>query len=160
MPLLKAGLALAVVIVFLIMFYRWADGNGYNRANVRAEKVVSDVLAAEAQAQRDARKAEREKQAAVDQLGDEYQRGLNDAKTAEDGVIADLHADNLRLRAEWRGCETGRLSGDAASAIAIAAADQRRAEAAGRIVRVGAECDARDRAWRQYAGAVTMQERP
>lgn len=135
--------------------YVWQ--NGYNAANVRGEQVIAEFRAAEAQAQREAREAERSAQAAVDRAATEYQRGLADAETTERDVLSDLRADNLRLRAEWRGCATDRLSVAAEAAGRVAATDRSRAALAAAAVRIGAECDARDRAWRQYAAAVTTE---
>lgn len=137
--------------------YVWQ--NGYNAANVRAEQVIAEFIKGEAEAQRQAREAERAKQDAVDAAAAAYQRGLADAETTERDVLSDLRADNLRLRAEWRGCATDRLAGDAEAASRVAAADRSRAALAAAAVRIGAECDARDRAWRQYAAAVAGEGR-
>lgn len=134
--------------------YGWAYDNGYNAANVRAEQVIAEFRKAEAEAQLAARKAERDKQAVVDNLAAEYERRKADAEAKQATVVADLRAGNLKLRAEWRGCETDRLSAGAESARLNAEADQRRAEAAARIVRVGDECDAFQRSVWQYAKEV------
>lgn len=135
--------------------YGWAYDNGYNAANAHAEKVIGEFMAAEAQAQRDARKAEQARQAAVNKLDAEYQRGFEDGKRIEADTVAGLRAGNLKLRAEWRGCETDRLSAGAESARLNAEAAQSREEAAARIVRVGAECDAFQRAAWRYAEALS-----
>lgn len=162
--LLWPRILLGVLVVGLLWWaidsahdYIWQ--NGYNAANVRAEQVIAEFREGEADAQRKARKAERAKQDAVDAAAAAYQRGLADAETTERDVLSDLRADNLRLRAEWRGCATDRLSGDAEAAGRIAAADRSRAALAAAAVRIGAECDARDHAWRQYAAAVAGEGR-
>jgi hypothetical protein len=153
---MRVVLVVAVVGGCLWLSYHWAYKHGYNAANVRAEKIIGEFMSAEADAQRDARKAEQGMQAAVNKLAVEYQRGFDDGKHTEASTVAGLRAGTVRLQDLWRGCETHRLSAGAESARAIDDADQRRAEAAGRVVRVGAECDARQDAWRRYAEVVTQ----
>ncbi len=72
-----------------------------------------------------------------------YQREKDDAKVQQDSVVAAARTGELRFRQLWQGCvSTASLSG--AVAAAAGGADGQaglRAEAAGRIVRVGADAD-------------------
>ena len=101
-------------------------------AHARAAKDASEL----------ARLREHELATRANAIGQAYERGKDDAKRKADAVAADLRAGNLRLRDEWRGCEARRVSDPAAPAGSGDAAAQRRIEAAGAVVRVGAEADA------------------
>ncbi|HEY1036666.1 MAG TPA: hypothetical protein VGE09_16950, partial [Pseudoxanthomonas sp.] len=72
-----------------------------------------------------------------------------------DAVVADLRAGNLRLRKEWAGCETQRLSDAAASAIERDALAASRDALAGDLVRVGRDADDQLRACQ----AVVQEDR-
>lgn len=126
--------------------YGWAYGNGYNAANVRAERVIAEFIEAEREASERARRAEQAAVQAFADAADEYERGKNDAQVAADRTIADLRAGNVRLRDHWQGCAaTSHVSGDAtAAALADAAAELRRA-GAGALVSIGDSCDAQIR---------------
>ncbi|MDR2208842.1 MAG: hypothetical protein LBE22_07730 [Azoarcus sp.] len=71
-----------------------------------------------------------------------FEEEKNESIIKSEKVIADLRGDALRLRRQWAGCETSRLSATATSATVINDGADDRAESAGRIVRVAAECDA------------------
>jgi len=74
-----------------------------------------------------------------------YQRGLDDAKSMADRDAAALRDGTLRMRREWAACETGRLADGSAAAIELGEAVERRNALALAVVRVGAECDAKER---------------
>jgi len=101
-----------------------------------------DAATAQAKAERDAREKEYRLGVAQAAVSESYERGKSDAQTAADHAVADLRAGAVRLRAQWRGCEAGRVSDAAAAAREHDAAEQRRADSAGRIVRAAAACDA------------------
>lgn len=79
-------------------------------------------------------------------IGEAYEKGKADAESKGADVVAGLRAGTVRLRQHWQGCEaTSRAAAAASSARESDAVAQVRAEAAGRIVRVGAEADAQVR---------------
>ena len=111
-----------------------------------AQLVIAETAKLSAQAQADAqakaRAIEQAKAKAVAAVAESYERGKADAQATADRVAADLRAGSLRLRREWAGCETSRLSAAAASAREFDAAEQSRADSAARIVRAADTCDA------------------
>lgn len=103
------------------------------------------IAKAEAVRLQSVRDAERRASEASQEAQDAYQKGLRDAQAAADATTADLRSGTLKLRDEWRGCEArydGAMSGAAAAAERDHAAEQRRSEGAGDLVRVADECDA------------------
>jgi len=74
-------------------------------------------------------------------IGEKHEEGRAAAEAVPAAVVADLDADRLRLRREWAGCETQRLSEAAAGTLERDALAARRAELAGAVVRVGREAD-------------------
>lgn len=88
-----------------------------------------------------ARTAEHEQADKLAEIGETHEQARAAAPSVADAVVADLRADRLRLRREWAGCETQRLSEASAAAIERDAATERRAEFAAAVVRVGAEAD-------------------
>lgn len=84
---------------------------------------------------------ERGKAATLADIGAQHEEDRRDAETVPAAVAADLRAGNLRLRKEWAGCETQRLSDATAAAVERDALAASRDEAAGRIVRVGRDAD-------------------
>ena len=123
--------------------YVWQ--NGYNAANVRAEQVIAEFAKAEADAQARARVTERRYLERITDISEQYERDKADAQAAADRLAADLRAGNVRLRNEWAGCETGRVSGDATAARLADEAAQLRAKGASDLVRAAAEADAQVR---------------
>jgi len=147
---LAAGLGVLVMVFGL----GYVKGNAHGKAITAAQiaTIQRDAANAEASAQRAARSAEQAQAARNAKIDAAYQRGLTDAKAAADRVVADLRDGNLKLRAQWRGCEaSARVSTPAAAESGVDAAadagaeDSRRAVrdiSAGRLVRYGAEYDA------------------
>lgn len=91
-----------------------------------------------------ARAAINAQRAAADRLADigsKHEQDRRDAEGVPDAVVADLRAGNLRLRREWAGCETRRLSDAAAAARERDALAASRDALAGAVVRVGRDAD-------------------
>ena len=111
-----------------------------------AQLVIAETAKLAAQAQADAqakaRAIEQAQAKAVADIAESYEKGKADAQATADRVAADLRAGTLRLRREWAGCETSRLSAASASARELDAAEQSRADSAARIVRAADTCDA------------------
>ena len=107
-----------------------------NSATRRAElaEAVADTLA-------EVIDAERAKAAELAEIGNQLEEDRTHAETVPAAVAADLRAGNIRLRREWQGCETQRLSDATAAAIERDALAASRDEAAGRIVRIGRDAD-------------------
>lgn len=121
---------------------------GYQLGVVRAERAERALAMAQRDAAEDAVEdlsraldAERARAAEVARIGDEHEEARRDAETVPAAVAAELRAGTLRLRREWAGCETARLSDAAAAAAERDALAGLRAEAAGRIVRIGRDAD-------------------
>lgn len=135
------GAALAI----LVGGYRWAYGNGYNAANVRAEQVIAEFHAAEAEAQAKARQAEREKVERIAEI-EAWQASERERIESEVEILADdLRAGNLRLRREIAAYATRDLSRDAATTRELDAAAKRGAALVAAAIGVGAEADAAQR---------------
>lgn len=138
--------ALVALLVWAVQQVRVLDAR-METAHAR-EKLAIAQTAALAQA----RKREREWQAQADAIAAKYEEDRADAEETHRAVVADLERGAVRLRAHWQGCQaTAALSAAAAAAAGTDDADKLRAESAGRIVRAGAECDARIRGLQAYA---------
>lgn len=115
----------------------------------RTQLALAEGRAAVANAQASAERAARTTSASiVDALfdaGTSYQRGLTDAQMDADRDAAALRIGALRLRREWAGCETRRLADSSATERRLDEAARSREALAVEIVRVGAECDAKER---------------
>ena len=110
---------------------------GYFDSHLNAdEKAVNEAVSK-------ARTLEQSLAEASAMIGAAYERGLKDANAQERDVVAGLRAGTTRLREQWAGCETGRLSEAVAAASVVDAAARDREASAGRIVRAAAECDAK-----------------
>lgn len=135
--------AYAAAAALLIAVAGLAARKLYRAGYIAAEtKYQLQIAQADAKAQEAARQAELKFADAIAKADAQYEKGKQDAQVSADRVVADLRAGTLRLRKEWAGCETSRLSEAAQSARELDAAEQRRIESASRIVRAAAECDA------------------
>ena len=143
--------ALVALIVWNVQQVRVLDAR---METVQArEKLAIAQTAAVAQA----RKREREWQAQADAIAAKYEEDLAGAEETHRAVVADLERGAVRLRAHWQGCQaTAELSAAAESAARADEAAKLREQAAARIVRVGAECDARITA---LQGAIRVYQR-
>lgn len=141
-----ALIALGLIAWALWAAYDWAYDNGYNAANVRAEKIIGEFAKAEAAAQAKARETERRQAQAIADITEQHEREKADAQAAADRLAADLRAGNVRLRKLWRAeTETDRLSSAAERARVADEITRLRQEAAARIARIGDEADAQVR---------------
>lgn len=100
-----------------------------------------DTAQARVAAEQGARATEKSAASDMAEIGARHEEDRTDAETVPAAVAADLRAGNLRLRREWAGCETQRLSDAAAAARERDALAASRDEAAGRIVRIGRDAD-------------------
>ena len=148
----------------LLALLAWAGHGlyraGYNAANMRAEKVIGEFAKAEAEAQAKAREAEQDASKRVAAIAEQHEQDKRDAQSAADRLAADLRAGNVRLRDEWAGCATDRLSGAAASAAELDAARKLQAESLKRIAAITGEADAKERALQAVVRADREQESP
>lgn len=129
---------------------------------LQAERLRGEIAALErnaaierADAQAEARAIEQAITRAVDEIAQNFLREVDDAQAKADGVIADLHAGNVRLRQEWRGCEAARLSDAATAAAELDELAELRAAGVADLVRFGSECDARIRGLQSVIRAYT-----
>lgn len=153
---------IGLISLCLIAFLAWKGLSavytmGYDAANVRAEKVIGEFMAAERDAVQQAREAEQAAQAKVDRIGaEEYERGYLAGQDSKARTIAGLRDGTVRLRREIGALYTERLSSTAETSVILTAAAQRGEEIIGAAAGVGAECDARQLGWQRYAEAVTQ----
>lgn len=136
------GVCTLAVVAMLVGAYRWAYGNGYNAANVRAEQVIAEFHAAEAEAQAKARQAERRANERLVEI-EALQAAERERIASEvESRTADLVAGNLRLRREIAAYATRDLSRDSATTRELDEAAQRGAAIIAAAIGVGAEADA------------------
>lgn len=98
-------------------------------------------LTGQVEAVQGARQAEQAQGQALADIGARHEEDREAAATVPAAVVADLRAGNISLRKEWAGCETRLLSQAVASTVERDALAAVRAEAAGRIVRIGRDAD-------------------
>lgn len=121
------------------------------RATSETNQCTADVAQANAKAL-----AEQRKYIEVFMQGtDTFLKGMNNAKAIRDRIVAEQLAGTRKLRDEWALCETSRLSEAAQATREFGAALERRAALAGAIVQIGAECDAKERAFLDIYSQVT-----
>lgn len=147
---LSVGLAvLAVAAVMLAMHFRWAlavSADRQHRAEERAAQLDANLKASEA-----ARKAEQAQADKFQAIAQQYEQDKTDAEDRASKLAADLRAERVRLRPEWR-CEVPAAS--TGSGKPDAAADVR-AEGASHLV---GNADAADAQIRQLQ-AILRAER-
>ena len=142
--------AIVALVVWSVQQVRVLDAR-METAQAR-EKLAIAQTAAVAQA----RKREREWQAQADAIAAKYEEDRAGAEETHRAVVADLERGAVRLRAHWQGCQaTAELSRAAESAARDDEAARLREQAAARIVRVGAECDAHVRGLQSVIRAYT-----
>lgn len=124
--------------VILLALLAWGGHGlykaGANSERVRAEKVIAEFAKAEADAQAKARKAEQALAEGIAKADAKHQQELADAKASRDRTIAGLRSGAIKLRDEWAGCETDRLSSAATGAIGPDDAAERRISGTGRVL--------------------------
>ena len=114
-----------------------------DKAIAAGSALAADIANQRAEFEARARQQEREQRAAIDGVRAIFDREMTDAKKKHDAVAAGLRAGTLKLRQHWAACAaTAELSAAAAAAARADDAARLRAEGAGDLVRVGAECNA------------------
>lgn len=140
MKYLTAGLAvLAVTAVFAAMHFRGAaavSADRQHQAESRAAQLESALKASEA-----ARAKEHEQATKFQGVAQQYEQDKTDAEDRASKLAADLRAERVRLRPEWR-CDVPAASASAGKPDA--AADDR-SKGAADIVRAAAEADSQIR---------------
>lgn len=135
------GVRLLLAILLLGAAF-WAGWEWRDRS---ADLAAADAASAAWQhaegQQRAARATEQQAGQTLATIGEEHEQDRQAAEAVPDAVVADLRAGNLRLRQEWAGCETQRLSESAASARERDALTASRDALAGDLVRVGRDAD-------------------
>lgn len=135
----------ALVLCAAALFWAYSKGVSHEAARNKATLMDARLkaLTEELRLTEQARKSEKRAADAMERISGAYEQGKRDAEAKSVAVVADLRAGNLKLRDHWRGCQR---DAEAATSAAVADAEARvREEAAGRIVRVGAEADAQVR---------------
>lgn len=148
-----------VVAFLLLLTLLYAAGLAAQRDEAQADvaRMKAEVAAIDADARRRALETELRHAADMQALAETLEKEQADAEKKHAGVVAGLERGALRLRQQWQGCQA-RLDGMPAAAETTAipdAAAQLRATGVADLLRVGAECDARLRAWQSYARSVT-----
>lgn len=131
---------LAGLLLFLagcLLGREWRDRSA-DLAESRKEAAESR---AETAAHVAARTAEREQADKLASIGATHEQDRQAAEAVPAAVVADLRAGNVRLRREWAGCETQRLSEASAAAAERDALAAVREQLAGEIVRIGRDAD-------------------
>lgn len=125
----------------------WQGDRRAAKSELALSNAERDAAYQVAEAEAKARKVEQERAAAVAEAADAYEKGRADAQAKADRVVADLRAGTVRLRQHWQAAvATCDVSRDSAAALAAEREAELRAESAARIVRIGAEADAKVRA--------------
>ena len=135
--------ALAIALAAALAALAW-QSYSLKDAELTISQMREAGNAAVAKAEADARAAEQSSLKAIFNGASMYDKGKTDAQATADRTVADLRNGNLRLRSEWAGCETNRLSEGSAAAIELGEAIRRRNESTSRILRAVDECDAQN----------------
>jgi hypothetical protein len=142
-----AALAMLALGLAGVQTVRLANAKAHIAGVVAAgAKIAQQGAEATAAASEAARREEQTLADAVNAVDKAYQRGKANAQAAGERVAADLRTGNLKLRAQWRGCEARSVPGAAPGAGQPDDAEQRRADGAGDLVRAAAQWDAKERA--------------
>lgn len=152
---LIGGVRAAIFAVLMLVFaglFGWQSWSKHTLASdfsdAKAGWAQQSLAQAEAfiAAQQRARTAEQKY--ALDSAAAEaaYKKGLADGQAKEKSVAAAVRAGDLKLRPQWAGCATQRLSESVAAAAGPSADDAAdlRATDSGHLVRIGSDSDARE----------------
>ena len=133
---------LLVAVAVLIAALGWSLWRAeVHKGAAEAAAVSAEEAAASARNLRETLDAERASTTDMTTIGDEHEEDRRDAESVPAAVVADLRAGKLRLRREWAGCETARLSDSVAGSIERDALAASRDALAGAVVRVGRDAD-------------------
>lgn len=154
---LAVGLVLSAIVYagWLVHDGIWQDG--YKTATA---ELTAKYDAERRKAEQAAREQERRHAEALNAAAEKYEQDKRHAQEQADRVVADMRAGTLRLRREWAGCETARVSAATAAAAEPDATAADRSESAGRIVRAAAECDAQVTGLQEVIRAWTSTSKP
>lgn len=136
---IQVRLLLAAVLLVAAFWsgWEWRDRS----ADLAAAERELALAQAEAKSQSGARKAEQATGQTLSAIGEKHEQDRQAADAVPAAVVDDLRAGNLRLRREWAGCETQRLSDAAAGARERDALAASRDALAGEVVRIGRDAD-------------------
>lgn len=134
----------AHILVGLLLFLagallgrEWRDRS----ADLAESRQATKQAQAGTRAVQSAREVEHTQAGKLAEIGETHEQDRAAAPAIADAVVADLRAGNLRLRREWAGCETQRLSEATAATVERDAAAAGREQLAGEIVRIGRDAD-------------------
>ncbi|MCC8492296.1 hypothetical protein [Xanthomonas citri] len=150
MPIqLRLAIAAGLLVLSFWAGWEWRDRSADVAQSDQRAGVALDALADE----QTARVTEHEQAETLADIGAKHEQDREAAPAVAAAVVAGLRDGNLKLRDGWASCETKRLSEATAGARERDEATQRREEFAGRIVRIGAECDSQVRALQEVVRA-------
>lgn len=133
---------LAILIALLATVVVWQRGTVIKaRADRSTAQDQRDAAMAALSDERNARAAEHKAALLIDAIGTTHEEARQEAESVPAAVVSDLRAGNVRLRSEWAGCETQRLSDASAAARERDALAASREQLAGEIVRIGRDAD-------------------
>lgn len=137
----RAAIYIAIFAGWTVLAF-WAGREWRDRSCEIAESQQQTASAqAEATAQADARAIEHKQAETLATIGETHEQDRQAAASVPAAVVADLRAGNLRLRNEWAGCETQRLSDATAATLERDALAASRDNLAGAVVRAGRDAD-------------------
>lgn len=133
----RIAVAVALLAIGFAAGWSWRG----SIADASAANVAAALARDAAESQAQARRVEHTTGQSMADIGAKHEEDRRAAEAVPDAVVADLRADRLRLRREWAGCETQRLSDAAAGTLERDALAARRDTLAGEIVRIGRDAD-------------------
>ena len=140
-------IAIAIIAIAILMAasfwagWEWRDRSAdirQLRADLKFATAANDALV-------ETLETERTAAAKMAQVADTYEKERADALDRESRLRADLAAGTVKLRREWQGCETAKLSAASAAARELDGAAEVRERLAAEIIRLGADADAQVR---------------
>lgn len=141
--MIRILLALLALAVLALGYSLWLAERADSRAD-KAEAAAGQAIAALSRAN-DIIQIERGLAEHLAGIAAAYEQEKKDALDREAGLRADLAAGTVKLRREWQGCETAKLSAASAATRELDGAAEVRERLAAEIVRLGAEADAQVR---------------
>lgn len=141
--MIRILLTLLAAALLALGYSLWWAERADKRADV-AEAAADQAIDALSRAN-EIIETERAAAAKMAQVADTYEKEKADALDRESRLRADLAAGTVKLRREWQGCETAKLSAASAAARELDGAAEVRERLAAEIVRLGADADAQVR---------------
>lgn len=152
------GLGAALLVSLGWGGYQWtrAQSERTAHAETKAEhaEVLRNLADLTAKAAQAVRARETEVRNLLDSSNTAREEGIANAVIEQQRVVADVRGESLRLRQQWRGCQTA-LAGarDAGASGGVDDAAELRATGAGDLVRVGLDADIQITGLQDYARA-------